>query len=91
MMVTALFALISSLMYNISLAIHLYKEKISNMLNEEYVRKKEIEFVVGISEMWLTRYFFLFSSFRSEISKMYHRVIFNMFQLLLIIVHGSMK
>ena len=63
MWVSALVTLIAGLLYNIVLAVHLYKEKISNVLNEDYVRKKEIEYVVGISEMWLTRYFFLFSSF----------------------------
>jgi hypothetical protein len=58
------------------------------MLNEEYIRKKEIEFVADVSEMWLTRYFFLFSSFKSDFFKMYHRVIYNMFQLLLVVFHA---
>ena len=88
MWVSALVTLIAGLLYNIVLAVHLYKEKISNVLNEDYVRKKEIEYVVGISEMWLTRYFFLFSSFTSDIFKMYHRVIFNSFLLLLVLVHA---
>ena len=60
------------------------------MLNEEHIRKKEIEFTVGISEMWLTRYFFLFSSFRSELFKMYHRVIFNTMLFLFVLIHAAM-
>lgn len=90
MWVSTLVALVVGLLYNIMLGVHLYREKISNMLNEEYIRKKEVEYVVGISEMWLTRYFFLFSSFKSDIFKMYHRVIFNTFQLLLVVVHAAM-
>lgn len=90
MMVSALFALVVGLIYNLCLGVHLYREKISNMLNEEYIRKKEIEFVVGISEMWLTRHFYLFSSFRSDFFKMYHRIIFNMLFLIFVLVHGAM-
>ena len=60
------------------------------MLNEEHIKKKEIEFVVGISEMWLSRYFFMFSSFRSEFFKMYHRPIFNCFCLLLVGLHAAL-
>lgn len=90
MWVSALITLVVALLYNVLLVVHLYKEKISNVLNEDYVIKKEIEYVVGISEMWLTRYFFLFSSFTSDIFKMYHRPIFNTFALLLVIVHGAL-
>lgn len=88
MWVSTLVALIIGLLYNVGIAWHLYREKISNMLNEEYIRKKEIEFVVDISEMWLTRHFFLFSSFKSDVFKMYHRVIFNFLQLGLCILHA---
>ncbi len=90
MWVSALFTLVIALIYNLTLAWHLYREKISNMLNEEYIRKKEIEYVIGISEMWITRYFFLFSSFKSDLFKMYHRVIFNTLQLILVVIHAAM-
>ena len=79
MWVSVLVSLVLGLIYNACLALHLYREKISNMLNEEYIRKKEIEFVVDVSEMWLTRHFFLFSSFKSDFFKMYHRVLYNTF------------
>jgi len=69
---------------------HLHREKISNALNEEYIRKKEVEFVVGISEMWLTRHFYLFSSFRSEFFKMYHRSLFNGLFLAFCLIHALM-
>lgn len=90
MLVLALAMFGVGILYNAGLAIHLYREKLSNMLNEENIRKKEIEYVVGISEMWLTRHYFLFSSFRSDISKMYHRVIFNGLCFLLVLVHAGM-
>ncbi len=90
MWVSTLIALVVGLIYNIGIAWHLYREKISNMLNEEYIRKKEIEFVVDVSDMWFTRHFFLFSSFKSDIFKMYHRVIFNFMQLLLCLLHSLM-
>jgi len=90
MMVLALFVLVAGLLYNVGIGIHIYREKISNRLNEDHIRKKEIEFTVGISEMWLTRYFFVFSSFRSEIFKMYHRVIFNTMAYLFVLIHAGM-
>lgn len=90
MMVLALFVLVAGLLYNVGMGVHLWREKISNRLNEEYIRKKEIEFTVGISEMWLTKYFFLFSSFRSEVFKMYHRVIFNTMAYLFILIHAGL-
>jgi hypothetical protein len=52
------------------------------------VKKKEVEFVVGISEMWLSRHFYLFSSFRSGIFKMYHRAFFNLLFLSFALVHA---
>lgn len=88
MWVSVLTSLILGVLYIAFLAWHLYREKISNMLNEEYIRKKEIEFVVNISEMWVTRHFYLFSSFKSDFFKMYHRVLFNLFQLILVVFHA---
>lgn len=90
MMVLALFVLVAGLLYIVGMGIHLYNEKISNRLNEDHVRKKEIEFTVGISEMWLSKHFYLFSSFRSEIFKMYHRVIFNSMAYLFILMHAGL-
>ncbi len=58
------------------------------MLHEEYVTKKEVEYVVGVSELWLTRSFFAFSSNKGDMAKMYHRVIFNSVMLFLVLVHA---
>lgn len=86
-LVTSGAAALIAVLYNLILICHLRSERISNMLQEEHVRKKEIEFVVGISEQWMTHGFFAFSSFRSEIFKMYHRPLFNVLGLLLIAAH----
>ena len=77
MLFTALITFLVAFGYNLILAIHLYREKVSNLLHEEYLNKKEIEYTLGISEMWSTRYFYTFSSFKGEVAKMYHRIIFN--------------
>ena len=77
-----------ALIYNVILAVHLYKEKVSNILHDEYIMKKEVEYCVGISEMWNSRYFYTFSSFKPEIAKMYHRVLFNVMSMLLVVVHA---
>jgi multisubunit Na+/H+ antiporter MnhC subunit len=89
MVIIAFFAGVCGILYNLVLVIHLYREKVSNSKHELYLRKKEIEYIVGISEMWNNRFFFAFSSFRSDISKMYHRPIFNMLILTYIVVHAA--
>lgn len=77
MLLCALLTFLAALAYNLMIGLHLYREKVSNLLHEEYLVKKEIEYAVGISEMWNSRYFYTFASFKGEVVKMYHRVIFN--------------
>lgn len=77
MLLCALLTFVVAGCYNIMIGVHLYREKVSNSLHEEYLVKKEIEYTVGVSEMWNSRYFYTFSSFKAEIPKMYHRIIFN--------------
>lgn len=91
MILASFAAFLAAIAYNSLLAMHLYKEKVSNgPLHEEYIKKKEIEYVVGISEMWNSRHFYVFSSFKGDVFKMYHRVIFNVFEMLLMVVHGAL-
>lgn len=52
------------IIYNIMLMVHLAGESVSINMHENYVTKKEVEFCVGISTNWLTRYYFFFSSFK---------------------------
>ena len=90
MLLCTLLAFISAGVYNFLLTVHLYKEKISTTLHEDYLKKKEIEYAVGISEMWNTRYLYAFSSFKGEVLKMYHRPMFNFFCICLALVHALM-
>lgn len=90
MLLCALLAFVVAVCYNLMIGLHLYREKVSNMLHEEYLVKKEIEYAVGISELWNSRFLYIFSSFKSDILKMYHRVIFNGLQIILMIVHALM-
>ena len=77
--------------YITMLAVHLSREKVSIILHEEYIVKKEVEFTVGVSEMWLTRSFFAFSSFKGDLAKMYHRALFNAAMLALVLVHAVLS
>lgn len=88
MVLFAFLTFVVAALYNIQLGLHLYREKVSNKLHEEYLRKKEIEYTVGVSEMWNSRFFYAFSSFKSDVFKMFHRVIFNTLIFLLVLVHA---
>jgi hypothetical protein len=90
MLLSVFLTFIVTALYIIALGIHLHREKVSNKLHEDYLRKKEIEYTVGISEMWNSRYLYAFSSFKSEIFKMFFRVIFNTFIWVLILIHALM-
>lgn len=60
-----------ALTWNLGLIAHIYSESVSTILHETYLRKKEVEFCLGISANWLTRYFFFFSGYRSGVQRMY--------------------
>lgn len=77
MLLCALLTFVVAGCYNMMIGVHLYREKVSNVLHEEYLIKKEIEYAVGVSELWNTRYLYTFASFKGEIVKMYHRIVFN--------------
>ena len=80
----AFFIVLSAIGYIVAQIVHLHKEKVSTRVHEEYVRKKEIEYCVGINDEWKARYYFIFSSFKCDTLKMYHRPIFNIFVFLLV-------
>ena len=50
-----------------------------------------MEYIVNLSDNWLTRYFFMFSSYKSDVFKMYNRVIFNGMFLLLIFLANYLE
>lgn len=77
MLIGQVFAGAVGIAWTVLIGVHLYRENISNILHEEYIIRKEMEYIVNLSDNWLTRYFFMFSSYKSDVFKMYNRVIFN--------------
>lgn len=50
-----------------------------------------MEYSYGINKIWSTEKFFTFSSFKSGVGSIYHRIIFNMFVLVFIGVNALQK
>ena len=48
--------------------------------------KKEVEFVYKINNIWQNEKFYTFSSYKSGVLSMYHRIINNMFAISLVAV-----
>lgn len=72
---------------------HTYKSVISTDFEayDEFIRLKEMEFLLGVSSSWLTDKLYLFSSYRSSWFRVYHRVIYYMFILSLVAVHAALN
>ena len=60
-----------AIFYNLGLISHIYSEHVSSANHEAFLTKKETEFCLGLSSTWLTRYFFMFSNYRSGVQRMY--------------------
>lgn len=80
-------ALVLGFIYNLMLFDVIKSNRISNTFHEESVQKKEIEYELGINQIWVTGKFYTFSSFRSGLSNMYHRIVFNYFVYLLVLFY----
>lgn len=81
------FTFLTTALWIVFQVLHLYREMVSKNLHAEYVRKKEIEYEIGLSEMWRSRHFWAFSSFKSHIMKMYHRPLFNLYIWTFVAIH----
>ena len=79
-------AFISAIAYNGYLFAILNRNKINSAYHEESVVKKEIEFVYEINNIWINEQFYTFSSFRSGLLNMYHRIINNMFAIVMVAI-----
>jgi hypothetical protein len=55
---------------------------------DEFIKLKEMEFLLGVSHSWLTEKLYLFSSYRSSYLRIYHRSVYYFFVLSLILIHG---
>ena len=77
-----------SFLYNAQLFSYIHHNKISSSFHEEAVVKKEVEYSYGINKIWSTEKFFTFSSFKSGVGAIYHRIIFNLFCILFIAINA---
>ncbi|OMJ82282.1 hypothetical protein SteCoe_17063 [Stentor coeruleus] len=79
--------------YPIYLLIHASKHVITTDPDsyDEFIRLKEMEFLLGVSSSWLTEKLYLFSSYRSSLLRVYHRPIYYVFVLSLVIIHGALN
>mmetsp|Transcript_8541 Transcript_8541/g.8479 ORF Transcript_8541/g.8479 Transcript_8541/m.8479 type:complete len:473 (+) Transcript_8541:121-1539(+) len=59
--------------------------------HEDFVKQKEMEYVLQISHAWLTERQYLFSSYRRNYLRVYHRPIYELFVLSLVIFHGILN
>ena len=80
-----------AVLYNYQLFSYIYRNKISTQFHEQAVQKKEVEYSYGINKIWSTEKFFTFSSFKSGVGSIYHRIVFNMFAVLFIGVNAMQK
>ena len=63
----------------------------SNVHHENYLKIKELEFVFGLSYMWKSNWFFLFSSFKREGWTLYHRPIRYLYIIILVILYSILN
>ena len=70
-------AYLMAVLYNVQLFGYIYRNKISTQFHEQAVQKKEVEYSYGINKIWSTEKFFTFSSFKSGVGSIYHRIILN--------------
>ena len=49
------------------------------------MKKKEVEMVLRVNNQWCEKKFFTFSSYKSGYPAMYHRIIFNVVLLVLVL------
>lgn len=76
--------------YNMVLVYLIQSAKISSEFHEYQLKKKEVEAVLNINVLWRINKFFTFSSYRSGVLAMYHRIYFNLFAVLLCLLEVSM-
>jgi len=76
------------LIYNIAILLHIFNEAIAIAPTELFVIKKEVEFCLGISNNWLTRYFFYFSSYKPGRLRMFFSPLFNISRILMVVAYA---
>lgn len=78
------------ILYNLGLIYMIRKRKISYRQKDHdgFVKRKELEYVLEISDSWRKQSMFVFSSFKGTKLRLYFKPVFNMFWLFLICTHA---
>lgn len=76
--------------YNCVLWYIIQSAKVSTEFHEYQIRKKEIESILSINLLWRVNKFWTFSSFKSGVLAMYHRIYFNVLAMVMIIMEIGM-
>ena len=86
----AVILVIVGIIYNITLIKMIRKRKISYRERDHdgFIKRKELEYILEISDSWRKQSFFMFSSFKGSKLRMYFKPIFNLFVLFLISIHA---
>ena len=71
---------------------HVKKHLISQdpVMHEKFIQLREIEFVLQISSTWLTEQHYIYSNYRRTYWRCYHKGIYQIFILILIVVHAAL-
>lgn len=82
--------IIVGILYNIGLVYMISKRKISYRQKDHdgFIKRKELEYILEISDSWRKQSFFVFSSFKGSKLRVYFKPLFNMYLLFLICVHA---
>jgi len=86
MFIIAIVIIAIALIYNLAIGYMILKRKISYRQKDHnsYVKRKELEYVLEISDNWRKQSFFMFSSFKGTKLRMYFKPFYNMTLLFLV-------
>lgn len=79
-----------AMLYNIGLIYLILKRKISYREKDHnrYIKRKELEYVLELSDNWRKQSFFVFSSFKGSKLRLYFKPVYNIFLLFLVSSHA---
>ena len=86
----AIVLIIVGVLYNVGLIYMISKRKISYRQKDHdaFMKRKELEYILEISDSWRKQSFFLFSSYKGSKLRVYFKPLYNMYILFLIWVHA---
>lgn len=88
--VVGVIMVVIGVLYNLGLIFMIRKRKISYRQRDHdgFLKRKELEYILEISDSWRKQSFFLFSSYKGTKLRMYFKPVFNIFILFLICTHA---